>query len=134
MNEEILNHYKNVHKMWNGKKWKLVYTALYDGEKSHIKSHIIDKVLDDTYAVFRFDIAEKLRRFSLWENSYEMEGKHYSYTREEEEFCYDGPHKKPYKFWFDWSYPYLTEILRDENGVKIMETQWQIMDDKDSQN
>lgn len=130
MEKEVLNHYKNVHKMWNGKKWKLVYTALYDGEKSHIKSHIIDKVLDDTYAVFRFDTDEKLTRFSLWENSYESEGRNYSYIREENEFCYDELHKKSYKFWFEWSYPYLTEILRDENGVKLMETQWQIIDDK----
>jgi hypothetical protein len=132
--KEILNRYKNVHKIWNGKKWKWVYTVLCDGEKSHIKSHVIDKVLDDTYTVFRFDTDEKLTRFSLWENSYELEGEHYSYTREEEEMCYDELHKKPYKFWFDWYYPYLTEILRDENGVKIMETQWQIMDDKDLQN
>ena len=130
MNKEILNRYKNVHKIWNGKKWKLVYTVLCDGEKSHI----IDKVLDDTYAVFRFDTDEKLTRYGLYKNSCEWEGEHYSYTREEEEMCYDELHKKPYKFWFDWSYPYLTEILRDENDVKIMETQWQIMDDKDSQN
>ena len=116
--------------MWNGKKWKWVYTVLCDGEKSHI----INKALDDTYAVFRFDADEKLTRFSLWENSYELEGKHYSYTREEEEFCYDEPRKKPYKFWFDWTYPYLTEIFRDENDVKIMEIQWQIVDDKNSQN
>ena len=130
MEKEVLNHYKNVHKMWNGKKWKLVYTVLCDGEKSHI----IDNVLDDTYAVFRFDTDEKLTRYGLYKNSCEWEGEHYSYTREEEEMCYDELHKKPYKFWFDWTYPYLTEILRDENGVKIMETQWQIMDDKNSQN
>lgn len=130
MNKEILNHYKNVHKMWNGKKWKLVYTVICNGEKSHT----LDKVPDDAYAVFRFDIDEKLTRFSLWENSYELEGEHYSYTREDEEMCYDELYKKPYNFWFDWSYPYLTEIIRDENGVKIMEIQWQIMDDKNSQN
>ena len=130
MNKEILNRYKNVHKIWNGKKWKLVYTVICDGEKSHT----IDKVLDDTYTVFRFDKNEKLTRYLLYKNSCEWEGKHYSYTREEEEFCYDEPHKKPYKFWFDWSYPYLTEIIRDENDVKIMEIQWQIMDDKNSQN
>ena len=126
MEKEVLNHYKNVHKMWNGKKWKLVYTVLCDGEKSHT----MHRVIDNTYTVFRFDIDEKLTRFSLWENSYELEGRHYSYTREENEFCYDELHKKPYKFWFEWAYPYLTEILRDENGVKLMETQWQIMDDK----
>lgn len=130
MEKEVLNHYKNVHKVWNGKKWKLVYTVLCDGEKSHI----MHRVIDNTYALFRFDKDEKLRRFSLWENSYELEGKHYSYTREEEEFCYDEPHKKLYKFWFEWSYPYLTEIFRDENGVKLMETQWQIIDDKNLQN
>ena len=129
-NKNVLLCFKNVHKMWNGKKWKLVYTVLCDGEKSHI----IDKVLDDTYAVFRFDTDEKLTRYGLYKNSCEWEGEHYSYTREEEEFCYDKPRKKPYKFWFDWYYPYLTEIFRDENDVKIMETQWQIMDDKDSQN
>lgn len=133
MNKEILNHYKNVHKIWNGKKWKFVYTALCDGEKSHI----IDKVPDDTYTVFRFDTDEKLTRFSLWENSYDLDGKHYSYTREEEEFCYDDFVESGGKIRFDdfeWSYPYLTEIFRDENGVKIMEVQRQIMDDKDSQN
>ena len=129
-NKNVLLCFKNVHKMWNGKKWKLVYTVLCDGEKSHI----IDKVPDDTYAVFRFDTDEKLTRYGLYKNSCEWEGEHYSYTREEEEFCYDKPRKKPYKFWFDWTYPYLTEIFRDENGVKIMETQWQIMDDKNSQN
>ena len=64
MNKEILNRYKNVHKIWNGKKWKLVYTVLCDGEKSHI----IDKVLDDTYAVFRFDTDEKLTRYGLYKN------------------------------------------------------------------
>ena len=130
MNKEILNRYKNVHKVWNGKKWKLVYTALCDGEKSHT----IDNVLDDTYTLFRFDKDENLIRYVLYKNSCEWEGEHYSYVREVEEMCYDELHKKPYKFWFDWSYPYLTEILRDENDVKIMETQWQIMDDKDSQN
>ena len=128
--KEILKHYKSVHKMWNGKKWKLEYTILSDGKKSHT----IDKVLDDTYTVFRFDKDEKLTRYFLYKNSCEVDGEHYSYVREEEEMCYDELHKKPYKFWFEWSYPYLTEILRDENDVKIMETKWQIMDDKNSQN
>lgn len=130
MNKKILNRYKNVHKVWNGKKWKFVYTVLCDGEKSHT----IDKVLNDTYTVFRFDTDEKLTRYGLYKNSCEWEGEHYSYTREENEFCYDELLKKPYKFWFDWSYPYLSEIIRDENDVKIMEIQWQIMDDKNSQN
>ena len=119
--------------MWNGKKWKLKYTIFGDGEKSHT----MYRVLDNTYAVFRFDKDEKLRRFSLWENSYELNSKHYSYVREEEEFCYDNFVESGGKIRFDdfeWSYPYLTEILRDESGVKIMETKWQIMDDKDSQN
>ena len=119
--------------MWNGKKWKLKYNILGEGEKSHT----MYRVLDNTYTLFRFDKDEKLRRFLLWENSYESEGKHYSYTQEEEEFCYDYFVESDRKIRFDdfeWSYPYLTEILRDENGVKFMETQWQIMDDKNSQN
>lgn len=119
--------------MWNGKKWKLEYTILGDGEKSHT----MHRVIDNTCAIFRFDKDEKLRRFSLWENSCELDGRHYSYTREEEEFCYDDFVESGGKIrfdWFEWSYPYLTEILRDENGVKIIETKWQIIDDKNSQN
>lgn len=133
MKKEMLNHYKSVHKMWNGKKWKLKYTILGEGEKSHI----MHRAIDNTYAIFRFDKDEKLRRFFLWENTYELNGEHYSYTREEEEFCYDNFVESNGKIrfdWFEWSYPYLTEILRDENGVKIMETQWQIIDDENSQN
>lgn len=127
MEKEILNHYKNVHKMWNGKKWKLVYTVIYDGEKSHT----MYRVLDNTYTLFRFDKDEKLTRFSLWENSYESEGRHYSYTREEKEMCYDDDfYKTTYKFSFEWSYPYLTEIFKDENGVKIIESKREIIDDK----
>lgn len=133
MKKEMLNHYKGVHKMWNGKKWKLVYTVLCDGEKSHT----MHRVIGNTYAIFRFDKDDKLRRFSLWENSCELEGNRYSYTQEEEEFCYDNFVESDGKIrfdWFDWSYPYLTEILRDENGVKIMEIQWQIIDDENLQN
>ena len=119
--KEVLDNYKNLHKMWNGKRWKLEYVIIIENEGD---GRILENTLDDTYAVFKFDKNEKLIRSNLWVSSFDWEGKHYSYTREDVDFYYDELVESNGKFRFDrfeWKYPYLTEIFCDENGAKLFE-------------
>ena len=45
--------------------------------------------------------------------------------------CYDDAVENDYKLWFEFGYPYIEEIIRDRDGVKILETKYKIVEENE---
>lgn len=127
--KKVLEHYKNVHKHWKDRKWIIESSTIFNGEKSHTFNYK-DLPYND-YTKFQIGEDGKMTRIHVFENIYDYNGEKLISTHEEKETCYDDVVAIDYKLWFEFSYPYIKEIIRDKDDVKIIETKYKIIEENE---